>query len=87
MSSETFNVSPEDLADAVAERIAQGFLKLPSEIVHNLKPWAGYKSRCCITGSAVSLQAEIIIGDDGGFTFTLLDCMGQPVTVEHRFHP
>jgi hypothetical protein len=83
-------MTPEDIesvADAVAERLAEGFLKLPSDVVTWLKPYAGYRSRFSIDGSISSLQAEIIVQDDGGFTFGLLDCTGRPVIVERRYHP
>ncbi len=87
MSSETFSVSPEELANAVAERLAAGFLKLPADVVNHLKPYAGYRTTFPIDGSIASLKAEIIIQEDGGFTFGLLTCTSQHVMVERRFHP
>jgi hypothetical protein len=83
-------MSPEDvqaIADAVAERLAEGFFKLPPDVANHLKPYAGCRTSFPIDGSMFSIKAQIIIQDDGGFTFGLLDCTGCPLTVERRYHP
>jgi hypothetical protein len=81
------SASPEEIADAVAERLAEGFFKLPADVVDALRPYAGQRTTCVITSSMASIKTEIIVQDDGGFTFGLLDCTGRPVIVERRYHP
>jgi hypothetical protein len=75
------------VADAVAERLAEGFFKLPAGVVNHLQQWAGHRAHFSIDGSTASIMAKIVIQDDGGFTFGLLDCTGRPLTVERRYHP
>ena len=89
MSSETFSVSPEELADAVVERLADGFFKLPADLVNELKPYAGQRTTCVITSSMTSVKIEIIIQDAGGFsrdvkTYTIASRFGNGATPDDR---